>query len=261
VTLLLTLFYLFFFKEDLDAVSNQLSDAQNRLVDYERKAKVSDADKLQLQVQLDDVRDILHAETTKYQNLSAQHERFKIDIEKRLIDKDEELDVQKLVDSFFFLKDIWMMIFFLRITNRRQIETLQESIESAEARSKSELNSARKKHQAEVEDLKSRYDLAKRAFVDAENNVKKFQQALKEISDKLFEEQHAHDADREQLISVEKRASSLRGEIEELKTLLDRVSRCFFFLFIFCLFIFKYLNRVINPENYWNWNYMMVNKS
>jgi len=136
--------------------------------------------------------------------LFAQYERFKLDAEKRLIDKEEELNVQ-------------------RVSNRRQIETLQESIETAESRAKSEISSLKKKYQAEIEDLKSRNELTKRALADAEANSKKIQQSLKEVSDKLYEEQHTHDADRELLIAAEKRASSLRGEIEEIKTLLERV--------------------------------------
>ena len=86
----------------------------------------------------------------------------------------------------------------------------------------------KKKYQAEIEELKSRNDLTKRALNDAEANSKKIQQSLKEVSDKLYEEQHTHDADRELLIAAEKRASSLRGEIEEIKTLLERVREILF---------------------------------
>ena len=80
--------------------------------------------------------------------------------EKRLADKDEELDVQ-------------------RVSNRRQIETLQENIEATETRAKNELISLRKKYQVELEEVKSKYEITKRALSDAENNSKKLQLSLK----------------------------------------------------------------------------------
>ena len=201
------------------------------MAELERKVKSLEADRQQLENDLDDARDSLQVENQRNQNLQAQFEKLKVDTDKRIADKDEELDAS-------------------RTAHRRQLEAMQNQIEENEARHKNDISSIKKKFQAEMDDLRSRYEGAKKAKIDAENTSKKYQQSNKvrvddewsvgplfgstswltalpifqELLDKLTEEQHMHDLTRDQLSSAEKRASSFRAELEETKLLFDRVS-------------------------------------
>ena len=56
---------------------------------------------------------------------------------------------------------------------------MQNQIEENEARHKNDISSIKKKFQAEMDDLRSRYEGAKKAKIDAENTAKKYQQSNK----------------------------------------------------------------------------------
>ena len=110
-----------------------------------------------------------------------------------------------------------------RLTNRRQTESFQSQLEDSESRHKAEIASLKKKYLAEIDDLSLKLESTKKAKTDAEANCKKLQQSNKEIMDKLTEEQNMYDLARDQLTSAEKRASVYRAELDESKSLLDRV--------------------------------------
>lgn len=212
--------------DELETNTNQLLESTSRLTDLERKLKTIEADRQLLQNELDDSRDVLQLELQRNQNLQSQMEKLKADTDKKLADKDDEVDLQ-------------------RASHRRQLESAQAQLEENESRHKSDLNSFKKKHQTELEELRSKYESAKKARTDAENQQKKLQQTNKvfffffnfsnlmknfinvkfqDLLDKLTEEQHMHDATQDQLSSSEKRATSYRADMEESKSLLERVT-------------------------------------
>lgn len=189
--------------EELETATNHLLEAQSKLSDLERKCKNIEADRQQLQNELDDTRDVLQIELNKAISMQSQMEKIKTDAEKKLFQKDDELDAHK-------------------IASRRQIETLQSQIEDNELRHKNDLGSIKKKLQAELDEVLYKSEQTTKAKVEAESQLKKAQLVNKEILDKLTEEQHMLDLTRDQMTSAEKRASSLRAELEELKALFER---------------------------------------
>lgn len=74
-----------------------------------------------------------------------------------------------------------MMYPFLmnRSQNRRHLEQTQAQLEEAEARHKSDVNSLKKKHQADLDDVRFKLETAKKAKLEAENQQKKLQQLNK----------------------------------------------------------------------------------
>ncbi len=180
--------------------------------DIERKIKVVEVDRQQLQDDLDDTRDLLQLETSKSQSLQTQMDKLKADTDKKIVDKENELES-------------------LRLSSRRQIESLQSSLEDAELKNKNELNSLKKKFQGEIEDIKTKLESTKKARQEAEAQQKKLQQCNKELIDKLTEEQNLHDLTCDQLVSTEKKVSTIKAELEEMKTLYDRVNKAFFLVF------------------------------
>jgi len=146
--------------EELESATNQLLEAQGKLSDFERKYKNIEADRQQIQNDLDDTRDALQIEINKSISMQTQMEKIKTDAEKKLFQKDDELDAQK-------------------VASKRQIETLQSQIEDHELRHKSDLTSLKKKHQLELEESLYKYEQALKAKVEAENLLKKAQLANK----------------------------------------------------------------------------------
>ena len=172
--------------EEVENVNNQLLDTQGRLTDTERRVKASEADRQTLQDDLDDQKDIIQAETTRYQNLTQQLEKIKLENDRRLSEKDEEVDGQKL-------------------THRRQLETLQSTLDENENKHKSELSALKKKMGAELESALMELEVYKKQKADADNNMKKLQLSNKELVDQLTEEQSNHELTKEHLNTAEKR--------------------------------------------------------
>ena len=146
--------------EELESATNQLLEAQGKLNDLERKCKNIEADRQQMQNELDDTRDALQIEINKSLSLQTQMEKIKTDAEKKLLHKDDEIDAQK-------------------VAAKRQIETLQTQIEDNESRHKSDLTSLKKKHQIELEEALYKIEQTLKTKVEAENLLKKAQLANK----------------------------------------------------------------------------------
>ncbi len=129
---------------------------QGRLAEAERRVKSVDAERQQLQDDLDDVKDALQAETTRNQALLQQFEKIKLENDKRLSEKDDELDAQ-------------------RASHRRQLESLQNVNEESDNKNKSELAALKKKLSGELEDALQQLEVAKKSKADLETNLKKLQ--------------------------------------------------------------------------------------
>lgn len=67
--------------------------------------------------------------------------------------------------------------------------------------------------------------LISQANAEAQKNIKRYQQQLKDIQTALEEEQRARDDARELLGISERRANALQNELEESRTLLEQADR------------------------------------
>ena len=70
-----------------------------------------------------------------------------------------------------------------------------------------------------------RSSLGWQANAEAQKNIKRYQQQLKDVQTALEEEQRARDDAREQLGISERRANALQNELEESRTLLEQADR------------------------------------
>jgi hypothetical protein len=76
----------------MDVALNQMSELNTRLVDQDRHRKQLEADKLSLGSTIDEYREQLHIEITKYNVLSASVDKLRGDLEKKIAEKEEELE-------------------------------------------------------------------------------------------------------------------------------------------------------------------------
>jgi hypothetical protein len=76
----------------MDLALNQISDLNTRLIDMDRIRKQFEAEKLSFSSTIDEYREQLHIEITKYNILNASIDKLRGDLEKKIADKDEELE-------------------------------------------------------------------------------------------------------------------------------------------------------------------------
>lgn len=175
----------------MDVALNQISDMNTRLIEMDRLRKQLEAEKLSLNSTIDEYREQLQIEISKYASLSASVEKLRLDYEKKIAEKEEELDV-------------------LRVSHRRQLDQMQTQIEELEVRYKTDMQRLKAKYQGEIEELRLQLDSLKRIRAELENHLKKLQVALKDAQDHLLEEQTLHETTRGLLNGVEKRNGKRR---------------------------------------------------
>lgn len=76
----------------MDVALNQLSDMNTRLVEMDRLRKQLEAEKLSYASTIDEYREQIHIEITKYNVLNASIDKLRADLEKKLAEKEEELE-------------------------------------------------------------------------------------------------------------------------------------------------------------------------
>ena len=76
----------------MDVALNQISDLNTRLIEMDRIRKQLEAEKLSLNSTIDEYREQLQIEISKYNSLHASVERMRNDLEKKLAEKELAID-------------------------------------------------------------------------------------------------------------------------------------------------------------------------
>ena len=76
----------------MDVALNQISDLNTRIVDLDRLRKQLEAEKLTLGSAIDEYREQIQIEITKYNVLNASIDKLRADLERKIADKEEELE-------------------------------------------------------------------------------------------------------------------------------------------------------------------------
>jgi chromosome segregation ATPase len=80
------------FLDEMDVALNQISDLNTRIVDLDRLRKQLESEKLSLGSTIDEYREQLHIEITKYNVLNASVDKLRGDLEKKIAEKEGELE-------------------------------------------------------------------------------------------------------------------------------------------------------------------------
>ena len=172
----------------MDVALNQISDLNTRLIEMDRLRKQLEADKLSLGSTIDEYREQLQIEISKYNSLSSSVEKLRNDLEKKIAEKEEELEI-------------------LRVSHRRQLDQMQTHIEELEVRYKTDISRLKAKLQGEIDELRLRLESLKKIKAELENHLKKLQVGIKEAQDRLLEEQAIHETTRDLLNAADKKNS------------------------------------------------------
>ena len=76
----------------MDVALNQISDLNTRIVELDRFRKQLEAEKLSLSSTIEEFREQIHIEITKFNVLSASIDKLRGDLERKIAEKEEELE-------------------------------------------------------------------------------------------------------------------------------------------------------------------------
>ncbi|KAL5264132.1 hypothetical protein ACHWQZ_G005272 [Mnemiopsis leidyi] len=186
-------------------LAEQLEGGGKATHEIEKLRRKLEADNEELRNQLEEAETLLTMEENKTSKLTLELSHLKMEMEKRLGEKDEEGD-----------KD--------RKNLLRQIDSLHQQIED-ETKIKNDLVKARKMVETEVAGLHDDLDNAEKTIGALNGNLGKQQKALNEMQLALEDSNKNGENLKTALIKSDKKASALSNEKNDLEAALERVER------------------------------------
>uniref|UniRef100_A0A7E4VFX9 Myosin motor domain-containing protein n=1 Tax=Panagrellus redivivus TaxID=6233 RepID=A0A7E4VFX9_PANRE len=190
---------------EIREMQDALGDGGRNIFELQKAQKRLEVEKEELQHALDEAEAALEAEESKVLRAQVEVQQIRAEIEKRVQEKEEEFENT-------------------RKNHQRAIETLQASLE-AETKNKADLLRAKKKLEADINELEIALDHANKANEDAQKNIRRYLEQIKEIQQTIGEEQRRRDEFREKYVTTDKKLASAKGEHDELVGLVDGLER------------------------------------
>uniref|UniRef100_A0A3Q3XLE6 Myosin heavy chain 7 n=1 Tax=Mola mola TaxID=94237 RepID=A0A3Q3XLE6_MOLML len=183
-------------QEEISDLTEQLSEGGKNIHELEKLRKQLEQEKTEIQSALEEAEASLEHEEGKILRAQLEFNQVKADIERKLAEKDEEMEQSKR-------------------NLQRTIDTLQSSLE-AECRSRNEALRLKKKMEGDLNEMEIQLSQANRQAAEAQKQLKSLQ---------LDESLRSNDDMKENIAIVERRSNLLQGEVEELRASLEQTER------------------------------------
>lgn len=186
-------------------LADDLHDARNTLTEYTRRMHEMEIELRRLENERDELTAAYKeaeagrkAEEQRSQRLASELNAFRHEAEKRLQEKDEEIEAIRKATSI-------------------EIEQLNARVVEAETKLKSEVARIKKKLQIQITELEMSLDAANKQNIDLQKIVKKQSLQLTEITAHYDEVQRQLQVTLDQLSVSQRRIQALTAEVEEIR--------------------------------------------
>ncbi|KAF3703274.1 Myosin-6 Myosin heavy chain 6 Myosin heavy chain, cardiac muscle alpha isoform [Channa argus] len=192
-------------QEEISDLTDQLGEGGRSAHELEKMRKQLEQEKAELQSALEEAEGSLEHEESKIVRAQLEFNQVKADLERKLAEKDEEMDQAKK-------------------NYQRMLDSLQSSLES-ETRSRNEALRVKKKMDGDLNEMEIQLSQANRQAADAQKQLKSLQAFLKETQLQLDDAQHGNDNLRENITLLERRHNLIQAELEEVRAALEQTER------------------------------------
>ncbi|XP_077412042.1 myosin-7-like [Vanacampus margaritifer] len=192
-------------QEEISDLTEQLGESGKNIHELEKLRKQLDQEKSEIQSALEEAEASLEHEEGKILRAQLEFNQIKADIERKLAEKDEEMEQCKR-------------------NMQRTIETLQSSLE-AECRSRNEALRLKKKMEGDLNEMEIQLSQANRQASEAQKQLKSVHAHLKDCQIQLDESVRTNDDLKENIAIVERRNNLIQAELEELRAALEQTER------------------------------------
>ncbi|CAM4629489.1 unnamed protein product [Lepidochelys olivacea] len=192
-------------QEELSDLTEQLGEGGKNLHELEKVRKQLEAEKTELQAALEEAEASLEHEEGKILRAQLEFSQFKADFERKLAEKDEEMEQAKR-------------------NHLRVVDSLQTSLD-AETRSRNEVLRVKKKMEGDLNEMEIQLSHANRMAAEAQSHLKAAQTQLKDSQLQLDDFIRANEDLKENIAIVERRNSLLTAELEELRAVVEQTER------------------------------------
>ncbi|XP_063079460.1 myosin-6 [Engraulis encrasicolus] len=192
-------------QEEISDLTDQLGEGGKSVHELEKMRKMLEQEKSELQSALEEAEGSLEHEEGKILRAQLEFNQVKADIERKLAEKDEEMEQAKR-------------------NYQRMVDSLQTSLES-ETRSRNEALRIKKKMDGDLNEMEIQLSQANRQAADAQKQVKTIQAFLKDTQLQLDDTIHSNDDLKENVAILERRNNLIQAELEELRAVLEQTER------------------------------------
>ncbi|XP_026116991.1 myosin heavy chain, cardiac muscle isoform-like isoform X1 [Carassius auratus] len=192
-------------QEEISDLSDQISQGSKTIHELEKIKKGLDLEKTEIQAALEEAEGTLEHEESKTLRIQLELNQIKADIDRKLAEKDEELDN-------------------LRRNHQRAIESMQATLD-AEAKSRNEAIRVKKKMEGDLNEMEVQMNHANRLASESQKMVRNLQTQTKDLQIELDETIHQNEELKEQVAVTDRRNNLLTAEMEELRSQLEQSDR------------------------------------
>ncbi|XP_027705853.1 myosin-8 isoform X2 [Vombatus ursinus] len=191
--------------QEISDLTELVAEGGKQLHELEKIKKQVVQEKCELQASLEEAEASLEHEEGKILRIQLELNQVKSDIDRKLAEKDEELEQFKR-------------------NHIRIVESMQSTLD-AEIRSRNDALRIKKKMEGDLNEMEIQLNHANRQAAEAIRNYRNAQVLLKDTQIHLDDALRGQEDLREQLAMVERRANLLQAEIEELRATLEQTER------------------------------------
>ncbi|XP_018801617.1 PREDICTED: paramyosin, long form isoform X1 [Bactrocera latifrons] len=192
--------------DDLHDAKATLNELNRRLHELELELRRLENERDELTAAYKEAEAGRKAEEQRAQRLSADFNQYRHDAERRLAEKDEEIEA-------------------IRKQTAIEIEQLNARVVEAETRLKTEVQRIKKKLQVQITELEMSLDVANKTNIDLQKVIKKQSLQLTELQAHYEDVQRQLQATLDQYNVAQRRLAALNGELEEVRSNLDSAVR------------------------------------
>ncbi|XP_050073806.1 paramyosin, long form [Anopheles maculipalpis] len=189
-------------QNELHESRSTVTELTRRLHEYEIELRRLENEREELTAAYKEAEAGRKAEEKRAQALSAEYGQFRHDTERRLLEKDEEIESIRKQTSI-------------------EIEQLNARVVEAETKLKSEVQRIKKKLQIQITELEMSLDVANHTNIELQKTIKKQSLQLTEMQAHYEEIQRQLQSTVDQYGIAQRRIQSLTGELEEIRVNYD----------------------------------------
>uniref|UniRef100_A0A8C1VZY9 Slow myosin heavy chain 1 n=1 Tax=Cyprinus carpio TaxID=7962 RepID=A0A8C1VZY9_CYPCA len=192
-------------QEEISDLTEQLGESGKSIHELEKIRKQLEQEKAEIQTALEEAEGSLEHEEGKILRAQLEFNQVKADIERKLTEKDEEMEQSKR-------------------NQQRMVDTLQSSLES-ETRSRNEALRLKKKMEGDLNEMEIQLSQANRQASEAQKQLKGLHGHLKDSQLQLDDALRSNDDLKENIAIVDRRNNLLQAELDELRSLVEQTER------------------------------------
>ena len=192
-------------QEEIADLTDQVSEGAKSIAELEKAKRAIEVERNDLAASLEETEAAVEAEEAKTLRVTMELAQIKNESERRLVEKDEEIDTARRNAS-------------------RTVESIQSQLD-AEIRSRSDAVRTKKKLEGDISDLEIQLAHANRMLTDAGRANKDIMAQIKDTQIHLDESERHADEVKEQAAVTDRRVNLLQAEIDELRSAVEQAEK------------------------------------